>query len=62
MRDSQELLTEIFDLKNQVSNIKLQMLQLQDEQERIEYLIDGLLGEWRASISRDVNDSETHCA
>ena len=62
MRDSQEVLSQIFDLKNQVSNIKLQMLELKEEQERLEYQIDALLGEWRSLLARDVKDLEARCA
>ena len=47
---SQDLLADIYDLKNQANNIKLKIIDLQDEQDCIEHKISALQNDWRQAV------------
>ncbi len=50
-KDPQNLLEQIYTLKNKASAIRQQIYELQNEHESIEHKIDVLLSDWRASVA-----------
>ena len=49
----EDMLEQIYALKNHLSNLKLKIIEMQDEQEKGEHMVEALIKEWRTSVSRE---------